>query len=78
MGVDNYIIRSLQAQVKDLERRLMLKSEKVLKLQEETREVRSDNTTLKDLNEQFAKENIRLRRLLMLEKRSQRLEEEKR
>ena len=68
MGVDNFIIKSLRLQVVDLEGRLLLKSEKVLKLLEELGEVRKDNATLKDLNEQFAKENIRLRRQLTLDK----------
>lgn len=76
MAVDDFIIRSLQAQVRDLETKLLLKSEKVLRLLEELGAVRKDNATLEDLNQQFAKENIRLRRQLMLDVRRQRREEQ--
>lgn len=41
----------------------------------ENSKLREDNATLKDLNEQFVKENIRLRRQLMLEDRRKRREE---
>lgn len=78
MVSDNFIIRSLQAQVKDLEGRLLLKSEKVLKLQEEVEMLRADNAILQGLNEQFAKENIRLRlrRGELLQRRYERLNKE--
>lgn len=74
VGVDDFIIRSLQSQVRDLQNRLLEVSSKVVLLRDELAGVRSDNATLKDLNEQFARENIRLRRLLVAEKRRERRE----
>lgn len=74
--VAKFLYDIVVGEVKDLSTRLMLKSEKVIKLEEELEMVRADNETLKRLNEQFVKENISLRRDKLLEKRYERLKGE--